>query len=328
MTSQTLNGAALTVAALKESDQEAFARLLRGMLKSGIDPTAFEHGPIVADPESAQHAVTDVKVSRNKAHISLWPYRDALPIRYRRVHLDAVKTRFGAVIRADLPSTTQELMAIYFHENQLHDRSAAVVAAPVTQLGAVEIALSEQQFLLYGTSQFTVKPLQRQLQDVIATTTVIGFRNTADFDAPAVEHLFGQVAAANQATLPYPLEPDLLRLGQPVVKGGYARDNTSIVLTAFGDGYYLGDVELTYTRMDFGWATGGNQHYVEGPTKPTTAYMIQRVSALTGYPISLEDVETEVYSNVPIGELETLTIFFKPDSLRYVGELTIDYRAV
>jgi hypothetical protein len=328
MTSQTLNGAALTVAALKESDQEAFERLLRGMLKSGIDPTAFEHGPIEADPESAQHAVTDVKVARSKAHISLWAYRDTLPIRYRRIHLDAVKARFGNVIRADLPSTSRELMSIYFHENQLHDRSAAVVDEPVMQLGTIEIAMTEQQFLLYGASQFTVKPLQRQLQAVITTSVIPGFRSASDFDSDAVEHLMNQVIATNQASLPYPLEPDLLRWGQPAVKGGYAHDNTSIILTAEGDGYYLGDIELTYTRMDFGWATGGNQHYVEGPTTPTTAYMIQRVSALTGYPISLEDVVAEVYPAVPSGGLETLTIFFKPECLRYVGELTIDYRAV
>lgn len=328
MTSQTLNGPALTAAALKESDQEAFERLLGGMLKAGINPSAFEHGPITVDPASAEHAKTDVWVSRNKAHISLWGYRNSLPIRYRRVTLEAVKNRYGSVIRADLPTTKQALMSIYFHENQLHDRSAQILDGEVAELGQVAVAVEPNAFLLYGETAFTVKPLQRQLSNVITNRMLDGFRALSDFDPTPYERLITQLGLANAESLPFPLEPDLLRLGTPAVKGGYARDNTSIVVTGFGDGYYLGDVQLTYTRLDFGWATGGNQHYVEGPETPTTAYMLSAVSAATGYPLTLDDVIVETYPKVAKGSLETLTVFFKADCLRYVGELTIDYRAI
>jgi len=328
MTSQTLNGPALTAAALKESDQEAFHRLLAGMLQGGVNPSSFEHGPVTVTPDSADHATIEVAVARSKAHISLWGYQDSITLRYRRVSLEALKSRYGSVIRADVPISKKDLMAIYFHENQLHDRSEQIVDEPVESLGSVALAMQPDQFLLHGQTSFTVKPFQRQLSAVIANPVVPGFRTLSDFDAEPIELLVNQLGTVNADTLPYPLQPDLLVFSAPTLKGGYALDNTSITVTGFGDGYYLGSRELTYTRHDFGWSTGGNQHYVEGPSQPLTSYMVERVNALTGFPITLDDVVIESYDVVPTGELMTLTIFFKPDCLRYAGELTIDYRAI
>ncbi|MNF18122.1 hypothetical protein D3C80_2220240 [compost metagenome] len=47
----------------------------------------------------------------------------------------------------------------------------------------------------------------------------------------------------------------------------------------------------------------------------------------TGFPIAVADVITQTYANVPSGEVETLTIAFRDDNLRFTGELTIDYKA-
>lgn len=328
MTSQTLNGAQAGQAALKGSDREAFVRLLSSMLKAGINADSFEHGPITPDPANSQYATTSVKVDRSNAHISLWGYQDSVPIRYRRIPLSALKTRFGGVIRADLPATKRELMAIYFGDHELHDRSSQILDEPVTDLGEVTMTVTENQFLLYGEASYTVKPFQRQLATVLTETTLPGFRTLVDFDPAPQELMINQMQAANQVSLPFPLEPELISFGLPEKISGYALDNTQIVATYGGDGFYLGQATLVYSRLDFGWRTEGNQHYMEGPSTPTTQFMIDQVSRLTGFPISLNDVTIEAYAPIASGQLETLTVFFKPECLRYTGELTIDYRAL
>ncbi|MOA42431.1 hypothetical protein D3C78_1644780 [compost metagenome] len=132
---------------------------------------------------------------------------------------------------------------------------------------------------------------------------------------------------ANNTSLPYPLEPALMTFGDPQKVSGYRYDNTTITVSAVGDGFYLGSVELTYSRYDFGWSQGGAQFLVNGPGTPTTQYMLNAVAQQTGFPIVLADVNIETYPPVPSGELSTLTITFKDTNLRYTGELTIDYRA-
>lgn len=328
MPSQILNGAQLTLVALQESDQEAFQRLLGSLLKTGYDPTGFQHGPITADPDDAEYANAEVSVDRRKANIAYWAYQDSIPIRYRRIALEALKSRFGSVIRADLPVSKKELMAIYCASNGLYNRSDQIVDEMVMDLGATDLIIRDGQFLIYGQAAFEIKPFQRQLVDVIQLTTLNGFRTTDDFDSSAIELLFDQLSTGNQPSLPYPLESGLLTWGVPIKVGGYRYDNTSIEVEAFGDGYYLGKQTLIYTRFDFGWSTQGAQFLVDGPSTPTTTNMITSVSNQSGFPISLDDVVIESYDPVPSGELVTLTVFFKEESLRYTGELTIDYRAV
>lgn len=326
MPSQILSGAQLTLAALKESDQEAFQRLLGSLLTAGVDASGFQYGPIRVEAD-AQFAKTAVSINRSKADVSLWGYQNSQDIRYRRIALAALKSKFGSTIRADLPTTTKELMAIFCHANGLADRSDQVVNAPVNALGNVTLTMNPGQFLLYGSDTFVLKPKQRQLVDVIADTTLSGFRAAADFTGEATARLITQMQTDNNATLPYPLEPARMTFGTPEKISGYRYDNTKIVVTASGDGYYLGNVELVYTRYDFGWSQSGAQFMVQGPSVPTTMYMIAAVAQQTGLPITLVDVEIDTYQPVPSGELATLTIVFRADNLRYTGELTIDYKA-
>ncbi|MNW98846.1 hypothetical protein D3C86_283140 [compost metagenome] len=327
MPSQTLSGTQLSLTALQESDQEAFEHLLSTMLKKGLDPSGFEHGAVTADPTDAQYATTPVKVARDKAHVSLWPHSDTQTIRYRRLAMAALKARFGSTIRADLPTTTRQLMQIFLTSNGLHDRSEQVVDVPVTAVGNQTITVNPGQFLLYGGTSFAIKPKQRQLVDVIQETTLVGFRTVGYFSNDPKTRLLDQMAADNGPTLPYPLEPALTSFGVPEKISGYQYDNTKIRATATGDGYYLGSVDLVYTRYDFGWSQNGAQLLVEGPAKPTTLYMVQQVALQTGFPVTVADVVAQTYQTIPIGEVETLTIAFRDDNLRFAGELTIDYKA-
>ncbi|MNZ78921.1 hypothetical protein D3C78_975140 [compost metagenome] len=279
---------------------------------------------IDADP---QYALTAVSVDRSKADVALWGYQNSLDIRYRRISLDALKAKYGSVIRADVPTTAKELMAVYLSANGLADRSTQVVDRPITALGNVSLQIADGQFMLYGTSTFTLKPKQRQLVDVIKDTTLNGFRAVGDFTGTATARLIANMGTENTASLPYPLEPALLTFGVPEKVSGYRYDNTKIKVTASGDGYYLGTVDLIYSRYDFGWSQGGAQFLVQGPSIPTTQYMINAVAAQTGFPIVLADVDIQTYASVPSGQVDTLTITFKAANLRYAGELTIDYKA-
>ena len=324
---QILNGAQVALEALRETDQEAFERLLALLLKSSVDKTSFKHDAIVQDSD-VNYATTNVSVNRSAANVDLWPYQDQINIRYRRIGLPTIKTRFGGRIRADLPATKRELVSIYLTANGLHDRSDQIEDAVVSELGEVDFSVIPGQFLIYGDMTLDVKPFQRQLADVIVNTTVLGFRTVGDFEARE-ETLFSQMLSSNEETLPYPLESQYLSWGTPVKVGGYRYDNTSIIVTGFGEeGYYLGPVELIYTRYDFGWASVGTQYLVEGPSTPSIPQMLASISLQTGLPLSVADVVSQTYDPIPTGEVQTLTIFFTEDNLRYTGELTIDYKAV
>lgn len=328
MTSPLLNPGQLWLGVVRGSDEEAFQSLLSIMLKPGIDTKSFVHGAVTVDPSDPNKVTTPVSVSRAKADISLWQYTDSLAISYKRVKLSEIANYFGNVIRVDFPTTKKEMMAVYFSLLNLHDRSDQIVDGEVSDIGVFEVSAVPGMAFLEGATSFTVKPFQRQLSEVLQTTKVDGFRNPEEFTGNDDRiFLLDQIAAAN-ADLRYPLEYENLSFDAPVNISGYARDNTSVVLTARGDGVHIGNVEIVYTRHDFGWSTGGNQHYVEGPSVPTTQYMIDKVTELTGYQIKISDVIVEPYSVIQSGELETLTIFFNPESTRYAGELTIDYRAV
>jgi len=326
MTLQTLNGVQLTQAALKESDRSAFNHLLQTLLKDDLDPAGFQHGAVTVDPLDPSDASVEVTVDRGQAHVNLWKYRDGLTLRYRRVALSAVAARYGSVIRADLPATVRDLMAVYLTGQALHDRSDQIEDSLVEQVGPLTVSVLPDRFLLYGNHQFTVKPLQRQLAQVLTTTAVVGFLDVVDFVDDPTTQLLQQLTVAN--TLPYELEPELLVWSDPVKVNGYITDNTTIEVEAVGDGYYLGKITVTYARYDFGWSTNGAQFEIEGPSTPTTWYILEQVQLLTGMPLTLSDVVQEAYAPIAPGELNTLTVFFSETNLRYTGELTIDYRAV
>lgn len=328
MTSPLLNPGQLWLGVVRGSDEEAFQSLLSIMLKPGIDPKSFVHGAVTPDPSDPNKVTTPVSVSRAKADISLWPYTDSLAISYKRVKLSEVANYFGNTIRVDFPTTIKEMMAVYFSRLGLHDRSDQVIDGNVDDLGVYEVSAIPGMAFIEGSTSFIVKPFQRQLTEVLQTTTIDGFRVAADMQSVDDRvFLLDQLSAVNP-DLRYPLEYENLSFDTPVNISGYARNNTSVVLTARGDGVHIGEIEIIYTRHDFAWSTGGNQHYVEGPSVPTTQYMIDKVTELTGFQIKITDVIVETYSAIQSGELETLTIFFNPESTRYAGELTIDYRAV
>lgn len=325
MTSQTLNGTQLALTALQVSDEEAFKQLLSTLLKNSADSAGFEYSDVTADPTDPKYATALVKVNRDEAHVSLWPYQEAQSIRYKRIPVAALGERFGTTIRADLPTTTRELMRIFLTSNGLADRSEQVVDQPVSATGNQTFVVNPGQFLLWGSAPFLIKPKQRQLVDVIKETTLLGFRELGYFSNDPKERLLNQMQADNP--LPYPLEPALTSFGAPLKISGYRYDNTQIRATATGDGFYLGEVDLVYTRYDFGWSTNGSQFLVNGPSVPTIQYMVQQVALQTGFPITAADVNAQSFPTIPSGSLETLTITFKEDSLRYTGELTIDYKA-
>ncbi len=328
MSSQILSGPQLTLTALQESDQEAFKRLLANVLKSNVDSSAFIYHDITPDSENSDFASLTCSIARERAHISLWPYQDEQVLKYRRVSLDALKNVLGDTVRADLPTTVHEMMSIYLTSTGYHDRSSQFQDVAINEFGTVTVSVKPEQFLLYGTTSFTLKPKQRQLIVVLPILEVDGFRELGDFLGDWRRLLVDNLDRTNDGTLPFELELEWMTFGSPQKVSGYRYNNTTIQVSAFGEGYYLGDVDVTYTRYDFGWATEGSQFLVTGPTVPTTEYMLGKVAEITGFPLTTEDVIWETYPKVTAGNLSTLTIVFKDDNPRYTGELTIDYKVV
>lgn len=327
MTSSILNGQGNSQAALQESDAAAFKRLLRSMVRAGVDVEGMVHGPVTDDPNDPLYGQVNVSIAPSQSSIEYWGYQDSIELKYRRIPFQGVVARYGEVLRTDLPTDSRTLMKAYFSRNGLYDRSEQIRPTAVDANGRVELAVEPGQFLLQGSAVFEIKPLQRQLATVLTERTVGGFREPNDFESDTKAALLAQLTARNTATLPYALQPEFTHLGHPENIGGAAFDNTSIAVSAHGEGYYLGTVSVVYSRLNFGWYTVGEQIYMEGPPVPTVDFMLNEVSRQTGFPVDRSDVIVESFDRLSSGELATLTIFFKPDNLRYTGELTIDYRA-
>ncbi len=328
MTSSILNRSGNTQAALQESDTQAFRRMLADMTKPNTPLDGFVYENIAQDSQDPARTTLQVRIVPAQAPISQWGYQDSLELNYRRVALPAVLARYGDVVRTDLPTSVRAMMQAYFSAAGLYDRSEQFMDEPIESLGLTTISVIPEQFLLYGQGEIEVKARQRQLTEVLPNRLIQGFRGTPDFDANVILTFLEQLTALNEDTLPYPLQPEWVSFGHPTVLGGYAHDNTRVVLTAFGEGFYIGEADITYSRLDFGWYTIGSQIFIEGPPQPTLEHILDQVSSQTGFPLHPDDVEAQVFDPVEMDTVTTLTVFFKPDNLRYVGELTVDYKAV
>lgn len=328
MTSSKSNGVLLTEDALKVSDKEAFELLLSGLMKPNVPLGSFDHDAPVLTGTDRRTTSVNVRVSDTNTDASLWGYRGTQKIQYRRVGLNEVGRKYGTVLRADLPTTSRVLMSNFFKTHGLFDRSDVFVDEVITTLNEHTFFTKADSFLLTDSFNFNVRPLQRKMDEFVLVTKVAGFRTPDDFTDNATKHLVDQVEAANTATMPYKFDRGLTSFRTPSASNGAQFDNSRVNMQAIGDGYYFGFVFIDYTRYDFGWADGGRPIFMTGPTMPTTQYILDQVTKLTGFPVALSEILVKTYSAVPVGEVETITLQFVGGNLRYVGDITVDYKAV
>lgn len=324
MTSTILSPQVRADKALRETDSEVFVSMLQRVLKSGVTAQGFVYGDPVA--ASGDTSTLNVSVDRDLSPVEHWQYTDSVQLTYKRIPLTAVTNRYGNVLRADLPTTVREVVKDYLLGLGFHDRSAQFTDANITTYGNETVTVGEGSLLLHGSAPFTVRPLQRQLSTVLSNTTVAGFKVPTDFTTGPEELLYSQLEAANTDTLPYPLESDKTSIGTLEVVSGYRDDNTRATITATGDGYYLGSVQVIYTRVDLGWYSNGEQYLVDGPRTPNLSDILDNLSTQIGLPLTITDVRPQNFTQLPVGSVTTLTIPFTEDNLRYVGEITVDYR--
>lgn len=323
MISQLLDPQLNTREALKEDDRGALQRLVTPLLAEGVRPDIFT---ITNIEQLLDKTRLTVVVDKYNVPVKYWPYAGEVQLTYSRVKLDDVVSTYGNVVRIDLPNTVRGVMASYFSTHGLFDRSTQFVDGPISTWELKDIVVAENSFLLSGSAQFNILPVQRLLGDVLSVAGVAGFRTLVNFESSAIDLIVSQLNDNNPG-LPYPLQSMEMSLSNPQVLTGYVYDNTSVIMTASGDGQYLGSQEIVYSRFNFAWYNGGEQFYIEGPSRPTVEYILDQVSAATGYPLSISDVVETTYPIQSSGQLETLSVSFRPDNLRYVGEITVDYRA-
>jgi hypothetical protein len=118
-----------------------------------------------------------------------------------------------------------------------------------------------------------------------------------------------------------------VRPGAITALNEYDDINTEIELVSNGSEVYLDRVILSYHRVNFSWLLNGEQMILKGPPLVTTQVLLDKIRTKTGYTMDLDDLVSEVYDPVPVGTTATLTVFIQDTSLRYVGEITIDYTA-
>lgn len=326
MTSNLLNGAALSAAALKVDDQGAFELLLGNLLKAGIDPSIFRFSGVTPGKDTA--AQLTARVSREDAPVDMWVYRDTQVIPYTRLSLAALQAKWGSAIYTDFPTGLQELLSTYLTKNGLYDRGEQVLDAPVTGPGNQTLTAAAESLLLCGEASFVIKQLPKYLRDVVEARALSVFDASKDMVGDALTVLVNAVNTANAKTLPRPILASEVKADTPVMLSEYdVPGNTQVTLRGNNSEVFMEEVVLTYHRVNLGYVYSGAQLVVKGPTKPTLAYLLQQVRKLTGFTIADNEVQAQTFTTMPSGSLNTLTLPFLPASLRYVGEITIDYTA-
>lgn len=326
MTSNLLNGAALSAAALKVDDQGAFQLLLGNLLKAGTDPSIFRFSNVTGGKDAA--AQLTARVSREDAPVDMWVYRDTQVIPYSRIAISALQAKWGKTIYTDFPTTRQELFSTYLVKNELYDRGEQVTDSPVTGPGDQTLTAQADSLLLYGASSFVIKQLPKYLRDVVELRDLKVFDASKDMQGDALTVLVNAVNDLNAKTLPRPIQASEVKADTPVVLSEYdVAGNTQLTLRGNNSEVFMEEVVLTYHRVNLGIVYNGAQFVVKGPVKPTLSYLLDKVRAITGFTIADNEVQAQTFTNQPLGQVNTLTLPFLPSSLRYVGEITIDYTA-
>lgn len=325
MSSVLLNGS-FTNTALQQDDDGAFQTLLSGMLVPGTDPSVFGHDTPVA--VSGVKTKINVKVVKDRAPVQMWVYQDQQAINYNRITLAALAAKYPPTIYADFPTTKKALFDSYLSKAGLYPRGLDITDGAVTAPGTVAMACRASAFLLTGSQNYTIKQAPKFLADVVKNTDLSLYNVTKDMTGTALNLMVAEVNAKNAATLPRPITVTEVKAGVPRVLSEYDDVNTEVDLIGNNSQVYLDKVTLSYHRVNFSWYLGGTQMVIKGASKPTTAYLLSEIRRITGFTMEVDDIVPDDYATIPKGETQTITVFIQPSSLRYVGEITIDYTAV
>lgn len=326
MTSVLLN-APLSVSALQLDDDGAFQTLLKSMLSKGTPTNVFTRTASVATGLNDVQTKTTVRVAKERAPVDMWVYKDSQEIKYNRIRLLDVAKKYPPVVYADFPVSKKDLLSQYFVKNGFFDRGAEVVAGTVAAPGSATLAIMGTSFLLTGQQAFTVKQSPKYLADVVTVRKLETFDATKHMNGTAFPLMLASVNKLNTARLPRPILVTEVKLSAPRLVDEYDEFNTEIDLLNAGSEVYLDKVTLTYHRVNFMWLLAGAQMILKGPSAVTTQILLDKIRAKTGYTMEIDDLVVEPYDPVPKNQMRTLTVTVAATSLRYVGEITIDYTA-
>lgn len=327
MTSNPSNRAVRANSILTKSDDEAFRVLLSGLVKPGVDVNIFGRTAPVPAPDEPTLTTITVNVTKENSTVEMWVYNDTQSINYHRAPLSEVVRLYGETVFTDYPTNIQDLFAAYLVKQGFYNRGHEVVNGVVTQDGDVLFTTVGDSFLLTGEQVFKIRQAPKFLADVVKQTTIGLFDPELHMSGDPVALFVAEVNRLNQTTLPRPIVVGEVVMGNPTQTDEHDGLNTEVELIGNNSAVYLDRVILTYHRVNFAYITSGTQLIVTGPANPTTSYLVNKVRDLTGFSIDYDDVVEDTYAELPIGEISTLTLFFHENSLRYVGEITIDYTA-
>jgi hypothetical protein len=325
MTSNLLNGKQLTTAALKQDDQGAFKALLGTMLKPGIDPNNFRYDSVTT--LSGKETSIEVRVAKEKSKVRMWVYRDPIELKYNRITLADLVSRHGNDVYVDFPAQFPDVFSSYLTSRSFWDRGFDVNLGTVTQPGDIVLTAVPSSLLLNGSATFNVKQLPKYLSDVVKFTTIDLFYPEVGMNGDPAALLINEINNLNSDDLPRPMVNGEVGFGVPEITSEYDGVNTRVALKNTGSEVYLGEVFIEYHRVNFSWLYNGTQLLMTGPNKPTSQDVLNKVVAMTGFTMTIDDIVVQPYDTIPSGETSTITVFVNAASLRYVGEITIDYTA-
>lgn len=332
MTSSLFNGMSLTEAALRQDDQVAFQALLGPLLKSNVQPTIFVYKDITLVDGTTTTML--VSVSKEKTPVNMWVYHDNVEITYNRLALSSLIDSYGNEVAVDFPTTYEEVFRTYLLSEGLYDRGIDVVPGTVESPSTVTLVAVDHSFMLTGSAEFNVVQLTKYLGDVVKNTTPDIFYLDKGLDGDPVDELLAKVSEDNINTLPRPILSSDVGVRILEITSEYDEVNTRAELYSNGSAVFQDKVEINYHRINFAWLYNGVQIEVSGPAVPNFRSLANQITSITGYPFYLapsghsrdnDDLINPQFGPQSRDEPTTLTIFVNPNSLRYVGEITINY---
>lgn len=316
-----------TLDLLKLSPADALRTIIQGKLKVGFEARYLQFG----EPSIVSGPLTRIPLSVDKsiAPVKYWAYGDVGDFDFLRLDYSDVFGGLGTVIEVDYPTSVDAIADALTSKYDIRfSQDDYVPGELVFGEGADFVLQAKPESLRWiGQVPIVVQPKKHPLNTTLTEKALAEFSYTIGLDdSEPRARLLNELNTLNATNLYRPLLIEELSWSDPVaVNDGDVEGNTSVTLTIVGASLWTGSAAITYRRLHFPRLVNYNPVDITSLTVDSHRTLAATVATQLGIYIDLNDIVEDILPYQQIGETATVTINFKPSSLMYWGEITVDW---
>lgn len=318
-----------TLELLRLTPEEGLRAIIQSSLKTGFDANHLRLG----QPVGAGGTRTQIPLTIDKAAVPVeyWRYQGSVTFEYNRYDYATVFEPLNLELRVDMPATYDQLIGL------LADKYGITFDAADYEPGIIRYGDGDLMHLTatpaslrwVGQVDLSVKPRIRALSDILTQTTLDQLAyNTENeiFVGPAEQRLLNNLNSLNADNLYRPIELSEVSFAEPVMLSeADAPENARVRLSIGRSDLYSGEIDLVYRRLYLPRLTNYLPVNIRSTAVLTTVDLAQLVATQAGFYLNPDDVIEDALPYAAPGEERTVTLYFKPTSLAYYGELTVNW---